>query len=341
MPPRRKAPLFDPAAFLPADLYRAVTDVRIERPAVVQEEAERRKRRPVPAPQGSLVVLAADHPGRKLLNVKDDLLGMADRQWYLSRILRALSCPGIDGVMGTPDLIEDLFILARLLRERGAGSPLDDRLLVGCMNRGGIKGTVFEMEDAFTAFTVDRLQALRMDGAKFMVRLDPADPASGRTLAACAEAVSLCVRADLMAFLEPLPVKRVRRAYTVQRTAADLAGMVSVGAALGASSLNTWLAVPSCLDLEQVVAATTLPILIIGGEVIGDPGPVLRDLHRAMQAGPSVRGAMMGRNVLFPGADDPRAMAAAVSALVHRRAGLEAADKVMAAERGKGLRLLP
>jgi DhnA family fructose-bisphosphate aldolase class Ia len=144
-----------------------------------------------------------------------------------------------------------------------------------------------------------------------------------------------------MGFLEPLPVKRVRRTYAVQRTPAELAGMVSVGAALGASSLSTWLAIPSCLGLERVVAATTLPILIIGGEVVGDAGPVLRDLHRAMQAGPSVRGALMGRNVLFPGKDDPRAMAAAVSALVHGRADMAAVDRLMATERGKDSKLLP
>jgi DhnA family fructose-bisphosphate aldolase class Ia len=342
MPPRRKsAPPFDPTAFLPLDLYRSVTDVRIERPAVVQEEAERRRRRPAPAPQGRLVILAADHPGRKLLNLGDDPLGMADRHGYLSRILRALSCPGIDGVMGTPDLIEDLFILSRLVRERGGRNLLDERLLMGCMNRGGIKGTAFEMEDAFTAFTAERLQALRMDGAKFMVRLDGKDPASGRTLTACADAVSLCVRADLMAFLEPLPVRRRRTGYAVQRTAAELAGMVSVGAALGASSLNTWLAIPSCHGLERVVGATTLPLLIIGGEVVGSARPVLQDLARAMRAGTSVRGALMGRNVLFPGREDPRAMAAAVAALVHGQADLVEAERIMAAERGKDARLLP
>jgi hypothetical protein len=66
------------------------------------------------------------------------------------------------------------------------------------------------------------MQALRMDGAKFMFRLDPADSASGRTILACADAVSQCVRADLTAFLEPLPVKRVRGKYVVQRTAEDL-----------------------------------------------------------------------------------------------------------------------
>lgn len=333
--------LFDPAAFLPSDLFAAITDVRVERPAIVQEEAERRKRRSIPAPDGNLVILAADHPARNVLNVKDDSLGMADRRAYLARILRVLTCPGVDGVMATPDLVEDLFILTRLIKERGGSSPLDDRLLVGCMNRGGLRGTAFEMEDAFTAFTTERMQALRMDGAKFMFRLDPTDPASGRTLLACADAVSQCVRADLTAFLEPLPVKRARGAYVVRRTVEDLAGMVSVASALGASSLNTWLKIPSCKGLERVARATTLPILILGGEVTGDPVPVLQDLQAALQAGPNIRGALIGRNVIFPGRDDPRAMAAAVAALVHDRAKVKDAQAVMAAERGKDPRLLP
>jgi DhnA family fructose-bisphosphate aldolase class Ia len=342
MPARKVAPKpFDPEAFLPVDLFAATTDVRVERPAVVQEEAERRKRRSLMAPDGNLVILAADHPGRNVLHVKEDPLGMADRHAYLSRILRVLTYPGIDGVMGTPDLIEDLFILTRLIKERGGSSLLDDRLLVGCMNRGGLRGTAFEMEDAFTAFTTERMQALRMDGAKFMFRLDPTDPASGRTVVACADAVSQCVRADLAAFLEPLPVKKVRGKYVVQRRVPDLAGMVSVASALGGSSLNTWLKIPSCPGLGRVARATTLPILILGGEVTGDAVPVLRDLHMAMQAGPNIRGALIGRNVVFPGREDPRAMAAAVATLVHEGADVEAARAAMAAERGKDPRLLP
>jgi DhnA family fructose-bisphosphate aldolase class Ia len=338
---KRVVQRFEPAGFLPRELYQAITDARIDRPAVVQEEAERRKRRPILAPTGRLVVLAADHPGRRVLNVRGEPLGMADRHAYLARILRVLGCPGVDGVMGTPDLIEDLFIVTRLIKERGGASLLDDRLLLGCMNRGGLKGTAYEMEDSFTAFTPERLQALRMDGAKFMVRLDPSDPASGRTLLACAEAVSLCVRADLTAFLEPLPVRRRRGAYVVQRTVEELAGAVSVASALGASSLNTWLKIPSCPQMERVAGATTLPIVILGGEVTGDPLPVLRDLQNAMRAGPNVRGALIGRNVLFPGAEDPRAMAAAVAAIVHDHAGLGEAQTAMAVERGAHMRLIP
>ncbi len=98
MPVRKIAQrLFDHVAFLPPDLFAAITDARIERPSLVQEEAERRKRRPVPAPKGTLVLLAADHPARNVLNVLDDPLGMADRHAYLARILRVLTYSGVDG----------------------------------------------------------------------------------------------------------------------------------------------------------------------------------------------------------------------------------------------------
>jgi hypothetical protein len=54
-----------------------------------------------------------------------------------------------------------------------------------------------------------------------------------------------------------------------------------------------------------------------------------------MAAGANVRGAMIGRNVLYPGVDDPRAVAAAVSAIVHEGAGVDEALAAMDAGRGK------
>ena len=44
---------------------------------------------------------------------------------------------------------------------------------------------------------------------------------------------------------------------------------------------------------------------------------------------------MIGRNVLYPGADDPRAVAAAVAAVVHDGASVDDALAAMEAERGK------
>jgi DhnA family fructose-bisphosphate aldolase class Ia len=37
-----------------------------------------------------------------------------------------------------------------------------------------------------------------------------------------------------------------------------------------------------------------------------------------MAAGANVRGALVGRNVLYPGDDDPRAVAEAVGGIVHQ-----------------------
>ena len=64
----------------------------------------------------------------------------------------------IDGIEATPDIIEDLFILNKLQRERGEKSFLDGKMLVGTVNRGGLKNTVWEMDDMPSCYTVDRLR---------------------------------------------------------------------------------------------------------------------------------------------------------------------------------------
>ena len=331
---------FDARAYLPRELYEAITDLRVRQPGFADGEADRRARRRVAAPDGKLVILAADHPGRASLRIQDDPLAMADRHEFLARILRVLSHPGIDGFMSTPDVVEDLLILAGLVRERGGQSPLDERLLIGCMNRGGLPGTAWEMDDRFTAFTTRRMLVLGMDGGKFMVRIDPTDRGSLATIEGCVRAVSELAEASLLSFLEPLPVVQDNGTYRVVRTARALTEAVSAASAMGASSLYTWIKLPTCPEFERVARATTLPVVILGGEAVGDPRPVLEDLRRGMTAGANVRGAMIGRNVLYPGADDPRAIAAAVSAIIHDGSGIDEALAAMEAERDKDLELV-
>jgi DhnA family fructose-bisphosphate aldolase class Ia len=326
---------FDARAYLPRELYEAITDVRIRQPAFADGEADRRARRRMPVPDGKLVILAADHPGRASLKIQDDPVAMADRHELLARILRVLSHPGIDGFMSTPDLVEDLLILGGLIRERGGQSPLDERLLLGCMNRGGLPGSAWEMDDRFTGFTTRRMLVLGMDGGKFMVRIDPTDRGSLTTIEGCVRAINELAEASLLSFLEPLPVVRENGAYKVVRTARALIDAVSVASSWGASSLYTWIKLPTCPEFERVARATSLPIALLGGEAVGDARPVLEDLRRGMTAGANVRGAMIGRNVLYPGADDPRAVAAAVAAIVHEGGGIDEALQAMDAERGK------
>jgi DhnA family fructose-bisphosphate aldolase class Ia len=330
---------FDARGYVPGELYGAITDIRVRQPSFADGEADRRSRRRVLIPDGRLVILAADHPGRASLRIQEDPVAMADRHEFLSRILRVLSHPGIDGFMSTPDVVEDLLILAGLIRERGGQSPLDDRLLIGCMNRGGLPGSVWDMDDRFTAFTTRRLLVLGMDGGKFMVRIDPTDRGSLTTIEGCVRAITELAESSLLSFLEPLPVVHDGGTYRVVRTARALTEAVSVASAWGASSLYTWLKVPTCPEFAKVAGATTLPLALLGGEAVGDPRPVLEDLRRGMEAGSNVRGAMIGRNVLYPGADDPRAVAAAVAAIIHEGASVDDAMAAMEAERGKDLQL--
>ena len=326
---------FDARAYLPRDLYDGITDIRVRQPGFADGEADRRARRRVAAPDGKLVILAADHPGRASLKIQDDPLAMADRHELLARILRVLSHPGIDGFMSTPDIVEDLLILAGLIRERGGQNPLDERLLIGCMNRGGLPGSAWEMDDSFTAFTTRRMVVLGLDGGKFMLRIDPDRPRLARH--------DRGVRAGGHRAGRGQPARvpgaaagraRERRLQGRPHAAGPRRGRER-GVGLGASSLYTWLKLPTCPDFERVARATTLPLVILGGEAVGDPRPVIEDLRRGMAAGPNVRGAMIGRNVLYPGADDPRAVAAAVAAVVHDGAGVDEAIAAMEAERGK------
>ena len=114
---------------------------------------------------------------------------MGNRLQYLGRVLRVLAASEFDGVMGTTDMIEDLFIVNYLVRQGGGPSFLDEKVILGCMNRGGLAGTTFEMDDRMTSFTAESIARLGLDGAKIMFRLELDNPDSLATIDYCAKAV--------------------------------------------------------------------------------------------------------------------------------------------------------
>lgn len=297
------------------ELMASLTDARVRRAADIRAHAQSRRRRAEIAPDGHLVVLAADHPARMVTGAHDDPLALANRQEYLGRILRVLQAGHVDGLMATPDVIEEVLAADLLL----SGGLLDDRLLIGCMNRGGLAGTAFEMWDGLTAYDARGMREMNLDGAKLMFRLEPGNRGSGQTIVWCAQAINSCLEEGLAVFLEPLPVREQGGRFIVQEEAGELARICGVASALGRSSLATWLKLPYCADYEIVARATTCPILMLGGEAGEQPVGLLEDLARGLRAGPNVRGALIGRNVLYPGAPDPAVMARAIHLLVHEQ----------------------
>ena len=182
------------------------------------------------------------------------------------------------------------------------------------------------MEDSFTSITAQRLAELRCDGGKMLYRFDPTDTASGRTILACSRALNELRRFQLAAFLEPLEVVRDENGYGAKTDVATLVRQCGIATALGESSSNLWLKLPYSDDFGSVGRATTVPILLLGGPARERSADTLRNFSDGFASSTRVRGAIIGRNLLFPGMqEDPLPMCRALTAMVHRAARLDEA----------------
>jgi hypothetical protein len=310
--------MFDSRQFLPEAIVARLTETRISDPGYALHVAKARTQRERLTFDGKLNILAGDHPARRVTSAGGSRLGMADRGDYLARIARVLMSDVVDGVMATMDVLEDLLSIDGFVREAGGASLLDGKLLIASLNRGGLAGTSWELDDPITGPSPAVCADWRLDGAKILLRVGDEDAGSLRTMVASARSIDECNAHGIPMFLEPLPVKRGDSGWSVVKTKEALAQLAGVASALGASSRYLWLKLPYCDGFETVARSTTLPILLLGGESAGDAAPFLRELASGLAAGANVRGAMVGRNILYPGADDPLAAAAAAGGIIHR-----------------------
>jgi hypothetical protein len=213
---------WDVEAYLPAAVLDEITDIRIEHPRWVIKEARRRRRRKTLAPDGRLVLAAVDHPARGVNEIRGDALAMGDRQQYLARARRVLDDPALDGIMATPDVLEELLILSHLERKKKGKGFLDGRVIVGQHEpRRAGRHRVRDGRHVHS-MSAARIAELGFDGGKMMYRLDPQDPASGRTIQACAQALNDLRAHGLPGFLEPLGVVKQPKGYTPAKDAETL-----------------------------------------------------------------------------------------------------------------------
>ena len=272
---------------------RLLTETRFNRPEAVSEAAAARRRRSAFVGSKQLLIIAADHTARGMMGVGNQSMAMASRYDLLDRLCTALSDPGVDGVLGTPDIIEDLLLLG----------ALDDKVVFGSMNRGGLPGSVFELDDRFTGYTAESIVDSGLEGGKMLVRINFADPGTSNTLVACASAVSELAKSKKVAMVEPfLNVTTDGRPRNVLTSEAVIQSM-AIASALGATSAYSWLKVPVVRDMARVAEAATLPIVLLGGEQSDKPDEMYRSWEEALKL-PGVRGLTVGRNLLYPRDDD-------------------------------------
>lgn len=292
----------------PRPLTDAVTEIRATNPDRIGRALAQRPRADLSG-AGRLMVIACDHPARGALGAGERPLAMADREDLLRRCMTALSRPGVNGFLGTAEIIEDLTLLG----------ALDGKLVWGSMNRIGLQGASFEMDDRFGAYDADGIEASHLDGGKMLTRINYADPASAATLEASAKAIDSLSERGLNAMIEPF----ISRWEDHGRIVNDLSEeavirSISIAQALGRSSAHTWLKLPCVSDpasMRRVMASTSLPSLILGGEVSTDPEATRASWAAALEL-PNVRGLVVGRSLLYPGNDDVEAAVDAAVALL-------------------------
>jgi DhnA family fructose-bisphosphate aldolase class Ia len=269
--------------------FERLRELRAHRPHAVAEACAGRRRRRLLDSSGRLMLVAADHTARGMLSVRDRPTAMADRYDLLRRLVTALSRPGVDGVLGTADVLEDLLLLG----------ALEDKVVIASMNRGGLQGSVFEMDDRFTAYDAASIAAAGFEGGKMLLRIDPDDAGTVSTLEACGGAVTDLAGRRMMAMVEPFISHRVDGRVRNELTAEAMIRACSVSAGLGNTSAYTWLKVPVVAEMERVMAATTLPSLILGGEVPDDADEAYAQWSKALDL-PTVQGLVIGRSLLYP-----------------------------------------
>lgn len=283
-----------------------ISRIRTTEPGRIAKTWGKRRRRPLVGDDGRMLLVAADHPARGALGVRGDTTAMASRSELLGRLVTALERPGVDGVLGTADILDDLLLLG----------ALDDKVAVGSMNRGGLQGAVFELDDRFTGWTASELAARGLDGGKMLTRICLGDPGTAATLEASARAVTELAAHGVMAMVEPflsvVDDGRVRNVLDPDSTILSIA----IASGLGASSAHTWLKLPVVDDLPRVMDATTLPTLLLGGDPQGDPHDTYAAWSDALTL-PSVTGLVVGRALLYPPDGDVAAAVDIAAGLVH------------------------
>ena len=269
--------------------YKKLCDDRVNNPTKLQKLLKSRKRRAKLTKDGKLFIVAADHTARGIISASGQPLAMADRYDLLDRLIRALAVPGVDGILATPDLVEELAYFG----------SLDDKLIFGSINRAGILGADWELDDRQSAYDVAGIKEFGLDGGKTLLRIEKSDPGVLRTIEMVASVNSALARAKKLSIIEPLPyIKNTAGKFELQNDIQELVRVIGIASALGTTSAYTWLKVPVFEDFKYAAKATSLPLMLLGGDPGKDWQATFNKWEQAFKF-ENVRALIPGRTLLF------------------------------------------
>jgi hypothetical protein len=290
---------------LSADRVRDLVTTRVRNhDAIAEAAAQRTRAKSVVGDNGRAMIIAADHPARGANGVGADPRAMADRAELLGRMLTALSRPGVTGVLATADILEDLLLLG----------ALDGKAVFGSMNRAGLAGSCFEIDDRFTGYDAETIAAMGFDGGKMLTRIALDDPATPVALENTARAINELADHGRIAMVEPFLSTWADGRIRNDLSPDAITKSITIASGVGRTSAYTWLKLPVSDDvtaMERVLASSTLPVLLLGGEVSNADSAFAAWQHTL--ALPAAQGLVVGRSLLYPADGD---VAAAVDKAV-------------------------
>ena len=270
-----------------------IPQVRAYAPEKITEALRTRKPARPLMPGEKHMIVACDHPARGALGAGSLPYAMADRQEVLARCVAALKRPGVTGFLGTADMVEDLALLG----------VLDGMHVFGSMNRTGLQGARFEIDDRADCYSPAGIVKAGLEGGKTLTRICYEDPATPAALYSTAQAVNALSAEKKITMIEPFVSYWEDGVIKNNLSPEAVIKSITVASGLGENTAYTWLKLPCVDDMERVMAATTLPSLILGGEVSQDAEAVFAHWSKVMRL-PNIFGLVVGRSLLFPSDGD-------------------------------------
>lgn len=230
----------------------SLRETRVRLPELVRNRHAARRRRSVAGHGGRLLLIESDDAARGWLGDRGDGEALVDRGDLLWDLVGALARSGVDGVIATSDVLDDLLIL----------EALEDRLAIGTMGVGPLAGASSPMDSRLTGFDADVLAASHLDGGRIRLIIDPVDAGTTQALAAAGRAMTELSGHSLLAIVEPSWALRRADGPDVDSTVLGMARALGVAAGLGGRSAYTWLVLPALPSVAEVLPTTTLPVLV-------------------------------------------------------------------------------
>jgi len=243
------------------------------------------------------LILAADHRARGVMTIESYAA-------YLDALRAALPCA--DGILASAQPLTDLAT---------SGAIAERHTTYLSLNRTGLAGTVFELDDRLVA-SVERAASDGWTGIKHMVRIDRTDMLTAAALEVLGRVLEDAKALGLDALIESVPWVDGHMGRDID--AIVLAAVVAhdMGAPVLKVPIPDVPAGTAKVDaVARIVASVGVPVLFLGGpRGGGGRDDAVAEVHDVMAGGAA--GVAVGRMVIED--PDPAGMAGLVADAVHQ-----------------------